>query len=45
MTPAGGSHGKPYHTTKVLSHDWQRGCRVAARGERAAEQESHLVSG
>src|ERR1700746_3910257 len=32
---AGGLHGKPHRTTKILSHARRRGC-VAARGARAA---------
>src|SRR5262245_51516772 len=36
MTPAGGSHGKPHRTTKILSHASRRRGRLAARGARAA---------
>src|SRR6266404_1421460 len=47
MTPTGGSHGKPHRTTKILSHAWRRGGRVAARGARAAGREAadHRVLG
>ena len=34
--PPGGSHGKLYRTTKILSHARRRGGGVAARGARAA---------
>src|SRR5262249_2249319 len=34
--PTGGSNGKLYRTTKILSHARRRGSRLAARGPRAA---------
>src|SRR5262245_57133442 len=40
MTPTGGSHGNLHPTARIRCHAWQRGCRVAARGARAAAGEA-----
>src|SRR5262245_66350516 len=44
MTPTGGSHGKPYRTTKILSHAARRGGGVAAHSAGAAAGDAGCYS-